>query len=330
MTEGGPRGSLAVERVAGRINGQPVRGSGSVRLLGDPRAGTLFDVRDLRLVWGDAALAAAGTVGDALDLRFTLQAPDLHALLPDAAGSLSLDGKLSGPRASPALRAKVDARSLAMGTMRAKSITGVVLVGAGENDPIDATLTATDLGYGDRDFPRARVHAEGTRAEHTLAIAVDGRAPPLDRVELEARGGLVERQWRGTVLRAVYTPIEEQTWTLLEPSAIVVGEPELVRLNDFCLGNAGQRACVTATVRGAEDWEIEARAEGLALERLAKLYRAGARPARRRLRHALGGGWRRRLRARLSLDRDRATAASWCRARASSPVAAPTATRPCD
>ena len=72
MTDAGPRGSIALRRIAGRVHGQPVRGDGRVELRGEQ-----VSIPDLRLVWGDAALAAAGVVGDTLDLRFRLDAPDL-------------------------------------------------------------------------------------------------------------------------------------------------------------------------------------------------------------------------------------------------------------
>ena len=151
MTEAGPRGSIALRRIAGRVHGQPVRGDGRVELRGEQ-----LSIPDLRLVWGDAALAAAGVVGDTLDLRFRLDAPDLAKLLPDVAGSLSIDGALDGPRTSPGLEAKLQAVSLAIGTLRAKSIAGTVTAGAGERDPLDVALTVSDLAYGERDFPVAR------------------------------------------------------------------------------------------------------------------------------------------------------------------------------
>ena len=277
MTEAGPRGSIALRRIAGRVHGQPVRGDGRVELRGEQ-----VRIPDLRLVWGDAAFAAAGVVGDTFDLRFRLDAPDLAKLLPDVAGSLSIDGALDGPRTSPGLEAKLQAVSLAIGTLRAKSIAGTVTAGAGERDPLDVALTVSDLAYGERDFPVARLTATGSRATHTLAATLDGRGPPLERVELRARGGLIERQWRGTIEHAAYAPERDQLWTLQSPATLVAGPApasgaqqgaDLVRLDDFCLGSAGQRACVSASFRSAEDWTIDAKASAFALDRVGKLYR---------------------------------------------------------
>ena len=72
--------------------------------------------------------------------------------------------------------------SLAIGTLRAKSIAGTVTAGAGERDPLDVALTVSDLAYGERDFPVARLTATGSRATHTLAATLDGRGPPLESV----------------------------------------------------------------------------------------------------------------------------------------------------
>ena len=99
---------------------------------------------------------------------------------------------------------------------------------------------------------------------------------------MRARGGLIERQWRGTIEHAAYAPERDQLWTLQSPATLVAGpapasgaqqKADLVRLDDFCLGSAGQRACVSASFRSAEDWTIDAKASAFALDRVGKLYR---------------------------------------------------------
>ena len=100
---------------------------------------------------------------------------------------------------------------------------------------------------------------------------------------MRARGGLIERQWRGTIERVAYAPERNQLWTLQSPATLVAGPApatgaqrkaaDLVRLDDFCLGSDGQRACVSASFRSAEDWTIDAKASAFALDRVAKLYR---------------------------------------------------------
>ena len=69
-------------------------------------AASRFGIPDLRLVWGDAALAAAGVVGDALDLRFRLDAPDLASSCRTSPARSRSTARSSGPRASPGLRSE--------------------------------------------------------------------------------------------------------------------------------------------------------------------------------------------------------------------------------
>src|SRR6185503_18362942 len=131
------RGSIVLSRVDGNLHGQAVRGEGRIEL-----DGAEYRIPDLRLVWGDAALAAAGVVGDTFDLDLRLDAPDLAKLLPDLAGSLSLEGSVEGPRASPGLRAEMQGSSLRVGTVSAKSVTGTVKAGTRPDDRFDVALSA--------------------------------------------------------------------------------------------------------------------------------------------------------------------------------------------
>ncbi|HVR29797.1 MAG TPA: hypothetical protein VMS86_09720, partial [Thermoanaerobaculia bacterium] len=267
MTEGGHRGVVTLSDVAGTLQGEPVRGQGRVELRGEE-----YGIPELRLAWADAEIEASGVVGETVDLRFSLNAPDLRRLLAGLEGSLAVAGAVTGTRESPGLQAEVSGRSLVLGDFSAAEIAGNAVAGPGPRDPFEIALVAETLSYGELAFASARVTANGTRADHSLEAALAGGSPPIERVELAARGGLVERQWSGTVAQLVFVPEETQVWTLASPAAIAAG-PELVRLDGVCLSSSGQRVCATAAWRGAEDWTLEASAADVSLARVGRFYR---------------------------------------------------------
>jgi translocation and assembly module TamB len=263
----GPRGVVVLRSVEGTMRGSPVRGAGRIDLLGDA-----YRVPALELAWGDTRLEAAGSIGEAIDLRFSLRAPDLSRLLPELAGSLEAQGKVTGARQSPALLAEIEGARIVMGELAADALAATARVGQGEDDPLEIVLDATAPRYGTYRFASAHLRAAGTRASHTLEGRLVGGVPPLESFELAARGGLRGSEWRGEARRLVVAPAAAQRWTLAAPAAVVAG-PELVRLGKLCLRSDRSTLCAAADWRGAEHWSLDASARQVALDPLVRLWR---------------------------------------------------------
>ena len=77
----------------------------------DARGGSV-EVRTLTLTSGEANVEARGRVGEALDLAWSFRAPDLGQLLPEARGSLSGEGQVSGTLTSPQVRGRLNGKSV--------------------------------------------------------------------------------------------------------------------------------------------------------------------------------------------------------------------------
>ena len=67
-------------------------------------AGQAVRIERLALASGNARVNAAGSIDEALDLAWSIDARDLGQLLPDAAGSLKGEGRVGGTLQEPLLR----------------------------------------------------------------------------------------------------------------------------------------------------------------------------------------------------------------------------------
>jgi translocation and assembly module TamB len=60
------------------------------------REGKTWQVSDAQLAFGGARATLDGTLRDTIDARWSIRAPALDRLLPDAGGSLESNGSASG------------------------------------------------------------------------------------------------------------------------------------------------------------------------------------------------------------------------------------------
>ena len=71
-----------------------------------------WQVSDARLAFGGARATLDGTLRDTIDARWSIRAPALDRLLPDAGGSFESNGSASGKLASPHVVGQLHAENL--------------------------------------------------------------------------------------------------------------------------------------------------------------------------------------------------------------------------
>jgi translocation and assembly module TamB len=154
-----------------------------------------------RLNLGGNTLHLAGAYGNAGDrMDFKLAAPALSALGREWGGRAQAAGRLEGTPAQPAVNATLSAADLRTpGAFGAQTLQANVVLGAGEDPPIELDAQASRLRAGNVTLENARVQAAGTRGRHRLQIAAV-RAPFDATAQLE--GGLARdlRSWSGRLL----------------------------------------------------------------------------------------------------------------------------------
>ncbi len=220
----------------GNLRGNPLAGSVHLEL-----AGNRYNLPRLDLRSGSARLAASGTFSKtAGNLDWKLDAPNLGEALPQAGGSVALQGNLSGPWQSPHVRAQGNGQSLVYQTYTVATLALNADVDLATQGPILLDVNATNVGMGDRRFETVAVNGRGTRQSHAVTLAVKAQEGSLD---LGLAGGLQGGDfqkavtWNGKIQRLDLR--NEQTGTGRSPDRPVSRRAPLELLSR---ASAGPRA----------------------------------------------------------------------------------------
>jgi len=204
----------AIDTVYGVVRDERLRGRLDVRLLGEE-----IELPTARISWGPARVTASGTAGEVLNLEFDAIVPDLGLVMPGAAGSLTANGRATGPRDTPRLRGSVRAIDLVVDEVVAASVTGDVdLDLAG---PLQADLVALSLVVAEQELDSAHVVLSGSRERHELELMAAG---PGLAIDVSAAGGLdAADRWSGIVDTVHLAADSIGTWELTAPAALTLG-----------------------------------------------------------------------------------------------------------
>ncbi|MCL7984216.1 MAG: translocation/assembly module TamB domain-containing protein [marine benthic group bacterium] len=253
----------AIDTIYGQLRGESLDGRFAARV-----AGPEIELSAARIAWGPARVEVSGQAGETLDLAFDAEVPDLGLLLPGASGSLTADGRASGPRDTPRISANLRAEEIVTDAASASSVSGDVDVDLA--GPLQAELLALGVGVAGRDLDSVRVGLTGRRADHQLRISASG---PRAELALEASGGLDEAgRWAGTLDTLALRADTIGAWALEAPAALAVGPG--VEFEELCLRSDPARICAG----GASDdtgLRLDASIDSLRLERFAPLMPEG-------------------------------------------------------
>jgi translocation and assembly module TamB len=268
LADGAMQAELQLADLSGSLRGQRVRGKAQVRVRDED-----LRIETLQFQAGGAQLEAAGSLAEEWDIRWQLQAPDLAALLPDAAGRVSGSGEFSGPRAQPRGQLSVSVAELAYGETAVGRLEAKANVDVSGRSRSNLRITAEALRLAGQGWKRFRLDGAGTPARHTLDGALSGDA---GRFGLVLQGSFDEGQqaWQGrlTRLNADETPLGD--WDLDKPMALRVSGQEAAAQRS-CLVSPPAQICLqgqwSAESGGGGRFELER----LDLERFAFLLPVG-------------------------------------------------------
>ena len=247
----GQKATVGLDLVESRVAGQPLTGSlhGKAELDAQWQPLSLKDI-DLKLAHGTAnriqAKGALGAPQDRLDVGVKLN--DLSALDRRAAGSMNLDGHLSGRFQD--LSAKASARAsgvdwtvldeagkpnrLSLKDLKLDLTAPLALQAKSRQDtPVELTLSARQLGSGTDVLDALNLSLHGTPSQHQLAAAArQGK----DRLQLRLQGALSLPR-TGPSYRASVETLDLSGRTavrLVDPAPLAVDGSRLT-LSDFRL-----------------------------------------------------------------------------------------------
>jgi len=249
--------SALLETFKGTLRGFPVDAAARVRMKGR-------EVRfeQILLSSGPSTLKAEGALGEELDLRFVLDSPDLGSLLPEAGGGMEVNGSVSGPLTTPALKLELVARGVKIAGNGIQDLSGFANLDLARGGPIKIDLNGKGLLAGGMSFDSLRVRGDGDMASHRLSAEVRGKPLSLD---LKATGGLKE----GSAYAGQLSGLELRTrdfsnWRLQKAAPVILAGAQ-ISAGPVCIReDAGSGGCVRFEQQEAGNWSA-----GLDLDRLA-------------------------------------------------------------
>jgi translocation and assembly module TamB len=263
-----PEASVELRSLDGTLLGRPVSGDGSLRW----RPSGL-EVDGLSLSAGANTLIVTGGTGEALDLIVSVDAPDFSQLLPDAAGSLRLDARVTGELARPEIGGDLAASGIVFGGVRVDALEGSAQVPVDPGGLLDVDLQGRGIRVGKVDWRNLELKAEGTPAEHRLDLVLKGE--PVAAEASAVAGWSSDSSYAGTLEQLVLSSAAAGGWRLVEPVAFAAGAQQW-SLGQACVESTqgSGSVCLEAGGEGS-DWRGEARVTRLALGLLAPLLPQG-------------------------------------------------------
>lgn len=192
------RFAATVENLSGTLRGKQLRGSGFVA-----RDAKGWRVQRTNVSLGDARLALDGTLHETVDARWSLQAPALQTLLPQARGKVAFTGTAQGLVKTPRVTANLHAEGLRYATWQVALLDMEADVDAAGNNPSQLSLRAQRAGQHEPMIGSLRITADGVARDHRLNVEVTGIADTATAAAphavLEIAGSYVDSTWSGAV-----------------------------------------------------------------------------------------------------------------------------------
>lgn len=237
LENGQLRTRLLLEELSGTLSGQAVRGNADV----DVQDRNLT-IKTLQLNAGAARLEADGLLAQRWDLRWQLDAPQLHALVPGLSGGIASSGKLTGTQERPQVAANFTIRDLNYGATRIHQARGEINADLSGTQRSQLKLVADALVLGGQNWKTMTLDGSGTPAAHEIKAELAGDP---GRFALAATGNLQlpAFAWQGRIAQLSLKDTAAGTWNLDKPVALRASAKE-AQLDQLCLSSAPTRMCL--------------------------------------------------------------------------------------
>jgi translocation and assembly module TamB len=200
-------------------------------------------IQMLELSTGDNQVQISGSLGQAFDLNWRLNAPKLAQLWPGLAGALQGQGALLGTLQTLQIQAQLAGEDLVYQQNHLAKLDLKAQVGAQAGQPLLLDLDAQDLTIGNLQWQALKLQTQGTRAQHQMALQLEAggkQAQPIPQGTMRLSGGLDNNnRWHGQLqdLQLQLASLAELgDWRLQDATALELGTQQQ-RLEKLCLAN---------------------------------------------------------------------------------------------
>jgi translocation and assembly module TamB len=226
-------------RLRGTLRNQLLRGSGGLQ-----REGKTWRAHDINLEFGNARISIDGSVNEAVDLRWTIDVPNLQTLVSDAQGSLHSHGLASGSFKAPRVLATLAAEDVRYESWFAQHVSIDADVDASNALPSRLSLQANGLGRGEPAIASLSIDGRGTALDHQITLAMTGIAKPqqpASTAKLSLNGAYDREVWKATLASTQVAHGGTEVHTAA-PTALLVSKHQ-VSLDKLCFVVSSGQLC---------------------------------------------------------------------------------------
>ena len=219
---------VELESLSGTLRDQPLQGHARIEL-----EDTELKIQQLQLAAAGAQVTLSGTLNgtqkgtengvlngaqdEQFDLDWSVDAPDLERLLPNARGSLVGNGTLRGPKQQLELKAVLQGRELKFDAQQLASLDAELDIDLSGRQTSSITLQAENLQIGTQVWQTLDINGQGTPQQHRLELQLEQGPAEL---QLTLSGGWQAPQWRGVLSRLDLNQELAGRWLLQSPVAV--------------------------------------------------------------------------------------------------------------
>jgi translocation and assembly module TamB len=258
VADSGPRARVEAPAIDGQLRGYPFRLEALAELVGQE-----VTVERLALTSGEAQVRAAGRLGEALALDWSVSAPRLEHLLPGAGGTLSGEGKLTGPVGRPHLRARLAGSDLAFAGQGLASLAADADLDLARDGAIRLDLDAQGIAAGERSLGNLTLRGTGSPADHRVTLELSGGEAGLSAALALAGGLKDDATWSGRLERADLGAGQWGAWQLAGPARLTLGQA--LEAQPVCWASGPARVCAGGARAPDGAWKGELKVSALPL-----------------------------------------------------------------
>ncbi|HZF27438.1 MAG TPA: translocation/assembly module TamB domain-containing protein, partial [Steroidobacteraceae bacterium] len=185
-------------------------------------------------------------------------------LHPDAHGSLTSRGALSGTRVEPRVGGTVSAKDFSYGDYRVARLEAKGQVDLADRSASQLQASASDLKWGAHELHAVDIAIDGRASANQVSIKADAGSASL---ALRAQSSYADGALTGVIDR-FDLGIGETPLRLADPARFVVSRSH-IELAQLCLNSTSQQACARGDWRNDGQWNLALDAGGLPLKILA-------------------------------------------------------------
>lgn len=228
--------SADIKSISGTLNGEPLRGQGSVIL----EDGSI-SMQKMEVGLGENKFAVSGGIADGkFDMAFNIEGRNLSSLYKPLGGRFDASGSIKGDAKQPEVNVIASAKKITYQDYRINSADVRIDSALRSGGSLNNAITLSGVSLAGQQWQSITLNTDGQFNQHTIKLTTSGGEFNLN---LAAQGGLQSLDsWVGRITQLSATG-GGMDWHLQQPSALAIS-PQSQKLDDFCMGDGVSGLCV--------------------------------------------------------------------------------------